>query len=71
MLKYNVFGKKMSVIRKDEQWMLYRDSDTSMRQRVYDIVIPAEMPPSEIKTYLDDMYHEYATKLHQDVFEIK
>ena len=71
MHKFNVFGKIMSVIRQDEQWLLFLESETSIRKRVFDVVIPPELHPSEIKTYLDDMYHEYATETHPSVSEIQ
>ena len=49
------------------QWLLFRESDTGIRARVYDVVIPAELKEEELLTYLDDIYHEYASERHAKV----
>ena len=69
-LKFNVFGRRMSVQRKDEQWLLFLESDTSMRVRVYDVVIPAELEQGQIASYLADIYHENANEQHMIVEQI-
>ena len=60
MYKFDVFGQLMSVIRQDEQWVLFRESDTGIRAKVYDVVIPSELTPEELVGNLDDIYHEYS-----------
>lgn len=62
MYKFDVFGQLMSVIRKDEQWHLFRESETGVRAKVYDVIIPDDLTPSELAGYLDDIYHEYSTE---------
>ncbi|WP_019616594.1 DUF7661 family protein [Psychromonas ossibalaenae] len=61
LIKFKVFGKKMSVLRKNEQWLLYLESDTSIRARIYDVVIPSELNESELDCYLADIFHENAS----------
>lgn len=46
LILFNVFGQKMSVQRKNNEWLLFVESDTSLRARVYDVVIPSELPKS-------------------------
>lgn len=70
MLKFNVFGKVMSVHRRQNEWQLFLESDVGMRSRVYDVVIPVELTESEIASYLDDIYHEMATEKYQRVVQI-
>ncbi len=60
----------MVVERKNGEWLLYNDSPTGARARVYDIVIPAELPESRLGQYLDDMYHEFATEKHHRVIRL-
>jgi len=67
IIKFNVFGKNMSVLNVDQQWQLFNESDNGIRSRVYDIVIPSDLTSTELITYLDDMYHEYATDKHPSV----
>lgn len=69
-LRFNVYGQKMSVQRKNDEWLLFKESDTSMRARVYDVVIPSELQKSEIRTYLADIYHESARPESPDVVQM-
>lgn len=69
-IKFNVYGQKMSVQRKGDEWLLFRESDTSMRARVYDVVIPSDLQEKELRTYLADIYHEFARSEFPDVVEI-
>ena len=70
IIKFNVFGKQMSVLKKNEEWQLFNESDTGIRTRVYDVVIPSDLEVTELGTYLDDIYHEYSSDKHPDVIEI-
>lgn len=69
IIKFNVFGKQMSVIKKNDEWQLFHESNTGIRSRVYDVVIPSDLEPTELGTYLDDIYHEYSSEKHPNVIE--
>ena len=62
ILKFNVFGRIMSVLKINNEWQLFNEPDIGIRSRVYDVVIPAELSEDELLTYLDDIYHELATE---------
>lgn len=66
-IKFDVFGKRMSVQHKEGEWLLFRESNTGVRARVYDVVIPAELEETELATYLADIFHESATEKHSSV----
>ena len=70
MIKLNVFGLPMAVLRVNEQWLLYRESDTAMRARVYDVVIPPELGESELVVYVADIYHENASEEYPEVVRL-
>lgn len=70
-IKFNVFGKNMSLQRKNGEWLLFLESETSMRVRVYDVVIPAELDESELPGYLADIFHENASGTHPEVERVK
>jgi hypothetical protein len=70
LIKFNVFGKQMSVLKKEQAWQLFNESDTGIRSRVYDVVIPADLKPAELATYLDDIYHEFSTEKHPKVIQV-
>jgi len=69
-IKFNVFGKLMSVLRKEQQWQLFSESDTGLRSRVYDVMIPNDIELSDMATYLDDIYHEYSSDKHPHVIKL-
>lgn len=62
MIKFNVFGRTMSVLKINNEWQLFNEPDIGIRSRVYDVVIPAELSEEELLIYLDDIYHELATE---------
>ncbi|MGF1700747.1 hypothetical protein L4D09_10575 [Photobacterium makurazakiensis] len=66
-LLFDVFGAKLSVQRKDGFWLLFKESDTAMRARIYDVVIPPELEEGDLAVYLADIYHENATLERSDV----
>ncbi|MCG7551189.1 hypothetical protein [Pseudoalteromonas sp. Of7M-16] len=68
--KFNVFGKVMSVYREADEWVLYTESDTGMRARVYDVVIPSELAEDKLAQFLDDIFHEFANQRYQSVFQV-
>ncbi len=70
IIKLNVFGKRMSVHKEQSEWLLFNDSDTGIRSRVYDVVIPPDLQQTEIVKYIDDIYHEYSSERHPRVVEI-
>ena len=67
IIKFDVFGKQMSVIIKQHEWLLFNESDTGVRSRVYDVVITSELTEDELATYLDDIYHECASTRYPSV----
>ena len=69
-IKFDVFGKRMSVQRKDGEWLLFRNSNTGVRARVYEVVIPDDLEESELGTYLADIYHETASERHSSVVRL-
>ena len=62
MIKFNVFGRTMFVLKTNDEWQLFNEPDIGIRSRVYDVVIPSELSEDELLTYLDDIYHELATE---------
>nr|WP_210330383.1 hypothetical protein [Aliikangiella sp. G2MR2-5] len=61
----------MSVIKSEHEWQLFNESDTGIRSRVYDVMIPSDIDESKLEKYLDDIYHEYASEKHSKVKRLK
>ncbi|WP_434165786.1 DUF7661 family protein [Vibrio chagasii] len=69
-LKFQVFHQRVSVQRQNEEWLLYRESETSIRARVYDVIIPSDLAEEELARYLADIYHEFASEKYPSVKRI-
>ena len=69
-IKFDVFGKRMSVQRKDGEWLLYQESNTGIRARVFQAAIPSDLEETELVTYLADIFHESANEKHPDVIRL-
>lgn len=60
-MKFDVYGRfQLEVAREGEIWVVYRLAP-GKRIRASDLIIPSEVQPSEIATYLDDLFHEAAS----------
>ena len=57
----------MSVQRKDSEWLLFRESNTGVRARVHEVVIPADLDETDLATYLADIFHESASEKYSSV----
>ncbi len=59
-MKYDVYGRFfIDVTRESESWVVYR-VDQGRRQRMEDLIIPAEARAEDIPRWLEDLLHEYA-----------
>ena len=70
LIKFDVFGKRMSIQREGDEWLLFRESNTGVRARVYEVVIPADLEETELATYLADIYHETANEKYSSVVRL-
>ena len=50
--------------------MLFRESITGVRARIFDVVIPADLNESELAGYLADIFHENANEKHSSVVRL-
>ncbi len=59
-MRFDVYGRfQLEVVRVGEEWRVYRVAQGKL-MLAGDVVIPAEVAPSEVATYLDDLFHEAA-----------
>jgi len=57
-LKFDIYGRfQLEVLRENNAWMVYR-LGLGTRSRANDVVVPAELEPDELATFLDDLFHE-------------
>lgn len=59
-MKFDIYGRfQLEVIREGDVWAVYRLAP-GKRIRAGDLIIPNEVQPNEVATYLDDVFHESA-----------
>jgi hypothetical protein len=59
-MRLNIYGRfQVEVRRENGLWMLYR-AELGKRVLLNDIVIPPDLEASDLATYLDDIFHEFA-----------
>jgi hypothetical protein len=66
-MKFDVFGKEVRVSRDGGRWTIHYVGAEGKRRPATDILVPAELPASEIERYLADLCHEWATTRHPNV----
>ena len=66
-LRFNVFGRQVLVSKINGRWATFYLGEEGKRRSAIDIVVPPEIPESEIEQYLDDLCHEWATKEYPSV----
>jgi hypothetical protein len=65
-IKLDVFGRRMLVEESQAGWSLFYLGAEGKRRSAH-LVIPDDLPETEIETYLADLCHEWATPRHPDV----
>jgi len=69
-LRFDVFGRRVLVTASNNGWTTFYTSDDGKRRAATDIVLPPDLPASEIAQYLDDLCHEWATERHPHVKQL-
>ena len=66
-LKFDVFGRLVLIAESGDGWVAFYMGAEGKRRPAKDIVIPADIPESDIEQYLGDLCHEWATEQHPNV----
>ncbi len=69
-LRFDVFGCQVLIAASNNGWLTFYLGAEGKRRSAPDIVIPPDMPESEIAQYLDDLCHEWATEQHPCVKQL-
>ena len=64
---FDVFGRQVLVAETDDGWAVFYLGPDGKRRGATDIVVPADIPASDMAQYLDDLCHEWATERHPRV----
>jgi hypothetical protein len=67
--RFNVFGHLVLVTEEKSGWQAYYPGEGTRRPAT-DIKIPSNLPETEIKQWLGDICHEWATARHSKVEQL-
>ena len=66
-LLFDVFGRVMQAQRTDGRWQLFLVGAEGKKRPVPDVSVPPHLSADELLTFLDDLYHEFASPSHPSV----
>ena len=66
-LLFDVFGRIMQAQRIDGRWQLFLVGAEGKKRPVPDVTVPPHLSTEELLTFLDDLYHEFASPSHPSV----
>ncbi|MFT5700426.1 MAG: hypothetical protein ACI8ZB_003300 [Desulforhopalus sp.] len=69
-MKLWVYGRKIEILRSNDKWSVFYLGNEGKKRTAHDIVIPPELEKGEIKNYLEDLLHEWATPSNNQIIEI-
>ena len=70
-LEFDVFGRCVLVERTSTGWRALYPGVEGKAQVAHDLVIPADTPEMEMRQYLADFCHEWASPEHPDVRRLR
>ncbi len=66
-LLFDVFGRMMQAQRTDGRWQLFLVGAEGKKRPVPDVSVPPHLSAEELLTFLDDLYHEFASPSNPSV----
>jgi hypothetical protein len=69
-MKFDVFGTIVEVSRREDCWTAFYLGQEGKKRPAEDIVIPANVSEGDIRRYLADVRHEYATAERPEVIQL-
>ena len=67
-MKFDIYGRKiLEVVRRDGEWLAFYPGSGGVKRKADDIVILAHVSEAELKEYIGDVFHEWATPEQSDI----
>jgi hypothetical protein len=67
---FDVFGKQIQAVKTEDGWDLFEVGHEGKRRHLKNVSVPADSSEDEVRQFLDDLFHEYATATHPRVRRI-
>jgi len=59
-MKFDVYGRKIEIVKHDNQWRIFYLGDEGKKRMADDITIPSHLAESDLLNYLADLCHEWS-----------
>ncbi len=69
-IKFNVYGKIVSVQKSDNGWKVFFLGNEGKRRPANELFIPSFISEEELEGYFSDLCHEWASDRNSDVFRL-
>ena len=69
-MRFDVFGTPVEVLAREGQWLVFYLGSEGKKRLATDIIIPPQITESQVRGYLADIRHEYASQEHPQVTRI-
>ena len=70
-MRLDVYGTKIEVTREGERWMVFYLGQEGKKRLAKDLTIPSDVREHEVKQYMADLCHEWATPRNNEVFQFE
>jgi hypothetical protein len=59
-MKFNIYNRfVVEIIRKEKRWIAFRIGE-GVKMPEWNLIIPQDLEESELITFIEDMFHEFA-----------
>lgn len=70
-MKLNAYGRKIEIVQFGENWKVFFFGEEGKKRIADDIIVPSNIKKRELKNYIEDLLHEWATAKNNQVVEIE
>lgn len=70
-MKLNAYGRKIEIVKSGEKWKVFFLGEEGRKRIADDIIVPSDLKRRDLKNYIEDLLHEWATAKNNQVMEIK
>jgi NAD(P)H-nitrite reductase large subunit len=67
---FDVFGKRIQAMRTHSGWELFEIGNEGKQRRFGGAIVPSDLSEDQLLSFLDDVFHQYATPIRSRVRRI-
>ncbi len=63
------YGRKIEIVKMENRWKVFYLGNEGKKRTAHDILIPSGLKEDELKNYIEDLLHEWATPSNNRVIK--